>query len=48
MINPESLSADIESVKLDVKRLAPSREVSLAITKLDEAEFWLMRAAQNG
>jgi hypothetical protein len=41
----ESLAADIESVRNDVARLAPSREVSLALTKLDEARMWLEAAS---
>lgn len=40
-MDAKSLAADVESVRLDVSRLPRSREASLAITKLEEAEFWL-------
>ena len=46
-MSPESLAADIESIRLDVSKLDKSREVALAITKLEEAEMWL-KAASNG
>lgn len=35
----------IGSAKIAVERLVPSRERSCVLTKLDEAEMWLERAA---
>lgn len=39
------LSSSIASLRMDIQALhpAPSREKSLAMTKLDECEMWLAR-----
>lgn len=43
-MDTKSIWADLESIRNDLKGLPGSREVSLAITKVEEAMHWLKDA----